>query len=313
MKRIYQSLVRWFASNSFYDSSIELLPNKIDWVRTLPFILLNLSCLLVFWVGFSWVALTTAVALYFLRVFSIGAFYHRYFSHRTYKTNRFWQMIFAILGLSAAQRGPLWWAAHHRQHHMCADKESDAHSPVHHGFLWSHLGWFMSSKNYYYNPERIKDFTKYPELVFLDRYDGLVPFVLGVLLFLSGVLLQHVAPGLGTSGWQMFIWGFSISTVMVFHTTVSVNSLAHKYGKQRFHTEDNSRNSFLLALFTLGEGWHNNHHHYPATARQGFFWWELDMTYYVLKLFEKLRMIREVRGVPKLILEKNLINNTYQK
>ncbi len=305
MKQIYQSLIRSFSCNNIYDSSVELLPNQIDWIRTLPFIFLNLSCILVIWVGFSWVAFTTAMTLYFLRVFFIGAFYHRYFSHRTYKTNRFWQFIFAILALSAAQRGPLWWASHHRQHHMCADKEMDAHSPVRHGFLWSHFGWFMSTKNYYYNPERIKDFAHYPELVFLDRYDGLVPFLLAILLFSSGVLLQHVSPALGTSGWQMLIWGFSISTVMVFHTTVSINSLSHKYGKRRFKTEDNSRNSFLLALITLGEGWHNNHHHYPAAARQGFFWWELDITYYLLKLFEKLRIVRDVRGVPKLILKKN--------
>ncbi len=307
MKYIYQSLIRWFSNHNVYNNSVDLLPNKIDWIRTLPFVVLNLSCLFVGWVGFSWVAFTVAVVSYFLRVFFIGAFYHRYFSHRTYKTNRAWQFVFAILGLSAAQRGPLWWASHHRQHHMYADKEIDAHSPVRHGFLWSHFGWFMSIKNYHYNPERIQDLSQYPELVFLDRYDGLVPFIFAVLLFLLGMLLQHVAPQLGTNSWQMLIWGFSISTVMVFHTTVSINSLAHQYGKRRFKTEDNSRNSFILALFTLGEGWHNNHHHYPAAARQGFFWWELDITYYVLKLFEKLRIISHVRGVPKSILEKNLI------
>lgn len=310
MKQIYQTLIRWFSSNNeAYSNDVTLLPNKIDWAGTLPFLFLNLSCLLVIWVGFSWVAAITAIVLYFLRVFFIGAFYHRYFSHRTYKTNRFWQFIFAVLGLSAAQRGPLWWASHHRQHHISADKEMDAHSPVHHGFLWSHMGWFMSTKNYYYNPERVKDFSKYPELVFLDRHDALIPVILAALLFGAGALLQHFSPGLGTSGWQMLIWGFSISTIMVFHTTVSINSLAHKYGKRRFKTDDNSRNSFILALFTLGEGWHNNHHHYPATARQGFFWWELDVTYYILKLFEKLRIVSDVRGVPKIILQKNLINS----
>lgn len=310
MKQFYQSLIRWFSSNNeAYNSDVHLLPNKIDWIGTLPFVILNLSCLLVIWVGFSWVAATTALVLYVLRVFFIGAFYHRYFSHRTYKTNRFWQFIFAILGLSAAQRGPLWWASHHRQHHISADKEMDAHSPVRHGFLWSHMGWFMSTKNYYYNPERIKDFSKFPELVFLDRHDAIVPIVLASLLFGAGVLLHHFAPGLGTNGSQMLIWGFSISTIMVFHTTVSINSLAHRYGKRRFKTDDNSRNSFILALFTLGEGWHNNHHHYPATARQGFFWWELDITYYMLKLFEKLGMVSDVRGVPKPILEKNRIKS----
>ena len=161
MKQVYQSLVRWFVcNNTVYNSSFELLPNKIDWLGTVPFILLNLSCFLVIWVGYSRVAVVTAVVLYFLRVFFIGAFYHRYFAHRTYKANRFWQFVFAILGSSAVQRGPLWWAAHHRKHHTCADKDMDAHSPVQHGFLWSHLGWFMATKNYFYNSERIKDFAK---------------------------------------------------------------------------------------------------------------------------------------------------------
>ena len=307
MKEIYQSLIRWFFNTNLYHSSLEYLPNKVDWVRTLPFIALNLSCLLVIWAGFSWVAFDVALGLYFLRVFSIGAFYHRYFSHRTFKTNRFWQLIFAILGLSAAQRGPLWWAAHHRRHHTCSDQASDAHSPLHHGFWWSHLGWFMSEKNYYYNPERIQDLAKFPELVFLDRFDNMVPLLLGVLLFAVGAVLQHKMPSLGTSGLQMFVWGFSISTIAVFHTTVSINSLSHQFGRRRYQTTDTSRNNIFLAILTLGEGWHNNHHHYPAAARQGFFWWEIDITYYCLKLLEKIHIVSDVRGVPPSILKKNLV------
>lgn len=306
MKQIGQILISLFANDS--SSGIKLdAPNKVNWIRALPFILLNLSCLLVFYVGFSWTAFTVATALYFVRVFSIGAFYHRYFSHRAFKTNRFWQFIFAILGSSAAQRGPLWWATHHRQHHQVADQAEDQHSPVQHGFLWSHIGWFLSSRNYYYNPERVKDLARYPELIFLDRHDTLVPISLAVILFLVGVFLQHTYPELGTSGLQLLIWGFCLSTIAVFHTTVSINSISHRYGKRRFNTTDNSRNSLLLALLTLGEGWHNNHHHYPATAKQGFMWWEIDITYYLLKLLEKLHIISELRGVPKEILEKNLV------
>jgi stearoyl-CoA desaturase (delta-9 desaturase) len=305
MKAIYQSLIKWVANQNLYDPEIKY-PDKIDWLRALPFILLNLSVVAVFWVGFSWVALTTALILWVTRVFSIGAFYHRYFSHRTYKANRFWQFIFAIMGATAVQRGPLWWATHHRQHHMYADEYEDAHSPVKHGFLWSHIGWFMSKKHYYYNPERVKDLARFPELVFLDRFDSLVPLLLATSLFVAGVLMHRYAPGLGTTGWQMFIWGFSISTIAVFHTTVSINSISHRWGKRRFQTKDNSRNSLFLALLTLGEGWHNNHHHYPGTARQGFMWWEVDITFYVLKLMERLRIISDVRGVPKTILDKNL-------
>lgn len=307
MKEIYKSLLKWVSNQNEYDPIIRY-PDKIDWLRALPFILLNLSCLLVIWVGFSWVAFTTALVLYFLRVFSIGAFYHRYFSHRAYKTNRFWQLIFAILGASAVQRGPLWWATHHRQHHMVADQVEDVHSPVHHGFLWSHIGWFMSKRHYYYNPDRVSDLARYPELVFLDRFDSLIPILLAVSLYVAGTILHHTAPALGTSGWQMFVWGFSISTIAVFHTTVSINSLSHQFGNRRFKTKDNSRNNFFLALLTLGEGWHNNHHHYPSTARQGFMWWEIDVTFYMLKLMERIGIISDVRGVPKPILEKNLIS-----
>jgi stearoyl-CoA desaturase (delta-9 desaturase) len=306
MKEIFKSLLKWVSNQNEFDATIQQ-PNKIDWLRAMPFIFLNLSCLLVFWVGFSWVALTTALVLYFVRVFSIGAFYHRYFSHRTYKANRFWQFIFAIMGASAVQRGPLWWASHHRTHHMVADQFEDAHSPVHHGFLWSHIGWFMSKRHYNYNPERVGDLARYPELVFLERFDSLIPILLGVSLFVAGVILHHTAPHLGTTGAQMLIWGFSISTIAVFHTTVTINSLSHQFGRRRFQTLDNSRNNWFFAILTLGEGWHNNHHHYPAAARQGFMWWEIDITYYMLKLMEKVGMISDVRGVPKPILEKNRV------
>jgi stearoyl-CoA desaturase (delta-9 desaturase) len=190
-----------------------------------------------------------------------------------------------------------------------SDEPEDAHSPVQHGFLWSHVGWFLSEKNYYYNPAKVSDLAKFPELVFLDRFDSLVPILLGVSLFCVGVLLHHVAPALGTSGSQMLIWGFCISTVAVFHTTVTINSVSHTFGSKRFKTKDNSHNSFIMALLTLGEGWHNNHHHYPSSTCQGFMWWEIDITYYILKLMEKLHIVSDVRGVPKAILEKNLLKD----
>lgn len=305
MKTLLRTAKKWVASENNYDPNVEY-SDKIDWLRTIPFILVNLGCLLVFYFGFSWVAFSTALVLYFVRLFSIGGFYHRYFSHRTYQTNRFWQLVFAIIAASSAQRGPLWWAAHHRQHHTCADQPADAHSPVQHGFLWSHVGWFLSKKHYYYNPERVKDLAKFPELVFLDRYDSTVPAFLFVSLLVAGILLKTFCPQLGTGPGQMVVWGFCISTIALFHTTVSINSLSHVFGRKRFKTADNSRNNFLLALLTLGEGWHNNHHHYPATARQGFMWWEIDITFYILKLFEKLGMIWDVRGVPASVLKKNL-------
>jgi stearoyl-CoA desaturase (delta-9 desaturase) len=306
MKDFFRSFKQWFA-NSYADTApADGGSDAIDWVRALPFILLNLSCLFVFKVGFSWAALITAVVLCYIRVFAIGAFYHRFFSHRAFKTNRFWQFIFALLACSAVQRGPLWWVTHHRQHHVNADTPLDAHSPVQHGFWWSHMGWFLSKKHYYYNFQLVKDLVKFPELIFLDRYDGLVPTLFALGTFAFGALLAHFAPSLHTNGWQMLVWGFCISTMMVFHITVSINSIAHKIGKQRFVTDDTSRNNLWLALLTLGEGWHNNHHHYPSTAKQGFHWWEIDITYYILKLFEKMGMIWDVKGVPPTILTKNL-------
>lgn len=306
MKKILQTPLNWISSQNDYNPDANH-SDKIDWIRTTPFILLNLGCLLVFYFGFSWTAFITAAVLYVVRVFFIGAFYHRYFSHKTYQTNRFWQFVFAIMSASCVQRGPLWWAAHHRQHHMCSDEPVDAHSPVQHGFWWSHMGWFMSKKHFHYNPDRVRDLSRYPELVFLDRHDSLIPTLLFIALFAAGKLLHIYAPQLNTDAGQMVVWGFCISTIALFHTTVTINSLSHVFGKKRFDTKDNSRNNVFLALLTLGEGWHNNHHHYPATARQGFMWWEIDITYYVLKLMEKAGIIWDVKNVPKSVLQKDLI------
>jgi len=278
-------------------------PSRVDWARVLPFLAMHAGCLAVIWVGFSGVAIAVTIALYLLRMFAITGFYHRYFSHRTFKTSRAGQFIFALLGASAVQRGPIWWAAHHRYHHSHSDKPDDIHSPLQHGFLWSHMGWFMSHQHFVADLSGVKDLIKYPELRFLDRFDIAVPAALGVGVFFLGVLLQHVAPGLGTSGWQMLVWGFFISTVAVYHGTYTINSLSHVCGRQRYRTGDASRNNIWLALITLGEGWHNNHHHYPASVRQGFYWWEFDMTFYMLKLMSFCGLIWDLRPVPAAVRE----------
>ncbi|MEJ2513981.1 MAG: fatty acid desaturase [Gammaproteobacteria bacterium] len=275
----------------------------VDWVRVVPFIGLHLACLGVIWTGWSAVAVSVAVALYFLRIFAITAFYHRYFSHRSFKAGRAAQFIFAVLGASAGQRGPLWWAAHHRAHHAHSDQPEDVHSPVRHGFLWSHMGWFLSRHHYDADLGRVRDLARFPELRWLDEHDYFVPVALAVGLFCLGVVLERWAPGLGTDGWQMLVWGFFISTAAVYHGTYTINSLSHRFGRQRYDTGDESRNNFWLALITLGEGWHNNHHHYPVAARQGFYWWELDLTYYGLKLLSLLGVIRDLKPVPARVLE----------
>ena len=215
--------------------------------------------------------------------FRSTAFYHRYFSHRAFKTSRWFQFVGHFLGNAAAQRGPLWWAAHHREHHRHSDREGDVHSPHVHGFLWSHMGWFMEGSNFSKDRTGIRDLTKYPELRFLDRYDLVAPVVLALGMFFWGATLERWSPQLGTNGWQMLVWGFLVSTVILYHVTYAINSLAHVFGSQRFPTADHSRNNLWLALITFGEGWHNNHHYYPSAARQGFYWWEIDVTYYILR------------------------------
>lgn len=297
------SLVRWFDSWAGVEGIRETDPQHVDWSRVVPFVVLHLMCLGVIWVGWSWVAVGTAASLYVIRMFAITGFYHRYFPHRAFKTSRWCQFAFALLGAAAVQRGPLWWAAHHRNHHRHSDEAADVHSPNQHGLLWSHMGWITSRPNFVTRRRLVSDLDLYPELRFLDRFDIIVPVLLAVGLFAFGSLLNAATPGLGTSGAQMLIWGFFISTVVLFHGTNTINSLAHQFGSQRYQTGDESRNNFWLALVTLGEGWHNNHHHYPASARQGFYWWEVDLTYYGLVLLSWLGLIWDLKPVPARVLD----------
>jgi stearoyl-CoA desaturase (delta-9 desaturase) len=292
----------WLELSDRFGAAPEGNPYAIDWMRVVPFIGVHLACLGVIWTGWSPVALAVAVGLYFLRMFAITGFYHRYFSHRSFRASRPAQFVFALLGASAAQRGPIWWAAHHRAHHAHPDEPADIHSPVQHGFWWSHMGWFLSRHHYDADPRRVRDLLRFPELKWLDDNDFVVPVALALLLFLAGAALERWAPGLGTDAWQMLVWGFFVSTVALYHGTYTINSLAHRFGRRRFDTGDESRNSFWLALITLGEGWHNNHHHYPVSARQGFYWWEVDLTYYGLKLLAALGLVRDLKPVPDSVL-----------
>jgi len=297
------ALVQWFDSDYGHDdfAAARARPDRVNFGRSLAFVFLHAICLSGFWVGWSWTAVAVAVALYWVRMFAITGFYHRYFSHRSFQTSRLMQFLFAALGASAIQRGPLWWAAHHRAHHQHSDAETDTHSPKQHGFWWAHMGWITSPRNFPTDYSRVKDLARYPELVFLNRFDALVPLLLGAALYGAGAWLAHAHPALGTSGAQLLVWGF-ISTVVLFHCTCFINSLAHVFGRQRFATGDDSRNSLLLALLTLGEGWHNNHHHYMHSTRQGFYWWEIDLTYYALKVLSWTGLIWNLRPVPVEVL-----------
>ena len=297
------SFIRWFDAYAIDDIEKCGFKRSVDWSRAIPFIALHISVLFVFVVGVSTAAIATMLVLYAVRMFAITAFYHRYFSHKAFKTSRITQFAFALIGASSVQRGPLWWAAHHRMHHINSDKENDEHSPRLHGFLWSHMGWFLSRHNFATRLDKISDFAKYPELKFIDRFDILIPVLLALSLYGFGELLAAYYPTLETNGWQMLVWGFVISTLALYHITFTINSLAHTIGKRRFQTKDDSRNNWFLALLTFGEGWHNNHHYYPGSARQGFLWWEIDISYYLLRILQAIGLIWDLRPVPERVLK----------
>ena len=262
---------------------------RFEFAGTIPFVLIHLAALvggiLVEWTA---EAIGIAVVSYWARMFGVTAGYHRYFSHRTFKLSRLGQFLMALLAQSSAQRGALWWAAHHRHHHKHSDAPDDVHSPVQRGFWYSHVGWIFSDNSQTHS-ERIKDLTKYPELVWLDRYHHIPAIALALFSYWLA----------GASG--LFI-GFFMSTVVLWHATFTINSLSHVWGSRRYETTDDSRNNAFLAFITLGEGWHNNHHHYQASVRQGFAKWEIDLTYLTLKVMEKLRLVSELREPPERIM-----------
>lgn len=261
-------------------------------VTSVSFLILHLACLATLWVAFSWKAVALGVGLYLVRMFAITAGYHRYFSHRTFKLDRVSQFVIAFLAQTSAQKGVLWWAAHHRHHHKASDTPEDIHSPLSHGFWWSHVGWVLSDKYDRYDPASIQDFGKFPELRFLDTYHWICPWLLGTATFAFGRWT-------GIGGLSALVWGFFVSTVFLWHGTFSINSLSHLWGTRRFATTDDSRNNWLLAIIMLGEGWHNNHHYYQSSCRQGLRWWEVDFTFYALKILSWVGVVREMKTFPK--------------
>ncbi len=235
--------------------------------------------------GFSWWGLALALAFYVPRMFFVTGAYHRYFSHRSFKTSRWFQFVLALGATCTGQKGPLWWAAHHRLHHKLSDAPGDLHSVVQSGFWWAHHGWILSNDLEGTDLSRIKDFAKYPELRWLNRFWMVPPVAVGTITFFAG-------------GFFALVWAFAVCQVLTWHGTFTINSLSHVWGGRRYATDDDSRNNFVLAVITMGEGWHNNHHHYQVSARQGFFWWELDCTYYVLRLLEAVGLVWDLHGVP---------------
>jgi stearoyl-CoA desaturase (Delta-9 desaturase) len=255
------------------------------WLRNLPFLVMHVACLAMFVISPDVWSLSICGLLYFVRAFAITAGYHRYFAHRSYKTSRLFQFVMAWLGCSAMQKGPLWWAAHHRTHHRHSDVEQDPHSPIARDFWWSHIGWILAADHDDTNWSAIRDWRNYPELRWLNRLHWLPGLTLASLCWLI-------------DGWSGLVWGFLLSTIVLYHATFAVNSFCHLWGTRRYATADASRNNPWIALLIMGEGWHNNHHHYQSSANQGFFWWEIDISYYLLRFLGFLGLIWAIRKPP---------------
>jgi len=283
-------------AKSSYVETNELFLGK-DSINFIGFAGAHVAALIgLFFVEWSWNLIYWCIAMYYIRMFGITGGYHLYFSHKSYSTSRPFQFVLAFLGGMSLQKGALWWAAHHRHHHKYADQEEDVHSPTLKGFLWSHTGWFLLSNEYVETKWKyIPDFTKYPELLWLNTHHTIPSVILAALLLVFG-------------GFQLFFWGFLVSTVLLWHGTFTINSLAHVFGSRRYATEDTSKNNFFLSLVTLGEGWHNNHHTYKSAAHNGFFWWEIDPTFYMLKLLSYIGLIHDLKMAPLDKLEEKLIS-----
>lgn len=263
--------------------------DDIVYPSAIPFVLVHVACLGAIWTGVTTSAVALCIGLYWLRMFAVGAGYHRYFSHRAYSTSRAFQFVLAVLAQSTAQKSVLWWAAKHRHHHLHSDTVEDVHSPRQSGFFYSHLGWIFARRHDDTDLGKVADLARYPEIAWLHRHELVPAIVLAVLCFL-------------VAGWAGLVVGFFWSTVLLYHGTFCINSLAHVHGRQRYVTGDDSRNNWALALFTMGEGWHNNHHAYQSSARQGFRWWEIDATYYVLRLLSVVGVVWDLKSPPAQVL-----------
>lgn len=263
----------------------DMFSRVLGLVSLVLFVAMHLACLLVIAFPPTWPLVLLACGSYLVRMWAITVGFHRYFSHRSFRTGRVFQFVLALLGTTAMQNGPLWWASWHRRHHKFVDTLKDPHSPSVYGFWYAHVAWVFDPKNDYTDLSNVKDLARFPELRFLDRFAWLplVAYALGIYAI---------------GGFAGVVWGFFVSTIALNHAVFFINSLAHMWGSRRYDTNDTSRNNPLLAALTLGEGWHNNHHFYMSAARQGFFWWEIDISYYTLVVLSWLGVVHQVHEPP---------------
>lgn len=242
-------------------------------------------------------AIGSALLAYAAGMFSSSAGYHRYFSHRSFQTSRWFAFLLGWAAESTLQRGVLWWAAVHRHHHRHSDEPADLHSPVCHGFVHSHIGWVISPEANRIDLGPVADLMRRPELVWLDRY-YLIP---GIAFPVAVGLFGLTVGGLHGCLWAL-TWAWAVPLVLLYHGSFTINSVNHVWGNRVYDTPDDSRNNAVLALVSFGEGWHNNHHHYPTSCRQGFLWWQFDITFYVLTLLSWVGLVWDLKAPPARVL-----------
>lgn len=282
--------------------------------------LVHVASLGIFFVPFDYSLLLYTAVTFFVRTFGWEAGSHRYFSHRSYKTSRAFQLFLAVLAASGGQRGPIWWATYHRAHHRDSDTQTDPHSPTHRGFWYAHMGWFLDPKNIDTDLDAAKDLSRFPELVWVNKYHYIFPYILMVLIFCLGAFANILGPKLhgAVGGLSAVIWCFFLSTMLSLQATFVINTITHGFSPRlfsyrRFNLDDTTTNNWLLAIPTMGASWHNNHHRFMGAAKAGFYWWELDLTYYILKILSWLRIVWDLQPVPKKVLDQGTNTVVKQK
>lgn len=271
-----------------------IIPEKptrapLDWVAVFFFGTIHVLALLAPWF-FSWSAVAVTLFLHWL-FGSIGIClgYHRLLSHRSLQVPRWLEYAIAIIGALALQGGPIFWVAGHRLHHAhTEDIDQDPYSAKR-GFWWSHMLWIFYPKPEFFDYEKYQKFA--PDLVrqgfyrWLNRYFLFLQIPLAIILYLIG-------------GWSWVIYGMLVRVVLLWHSTWMINSVTHMWGYRTFDVPDNSRNLWWAAIFTYGEGWHNNHHAYPQVAKAGWRWWEVDVTWWSIWVLKSLGLVQKVNLPP---------------
>jgi sn-1 stearoyl-lipid 9-desaturase len=260
---------------------------EVNWVTTAFMVMFHLGAIAALFF-FTWKALAVAILLWWVAGgLGIGMGYHRLLTHRGYKTPKWVEYFLTICATLALEGGPIFWVATHRIHHQFSDQEGDPHSPID-GTWWAHMGWILTGKSMHHDTETlaryVPDLTKDKFHVWLTKYHYVPMIVAGLILLAVG-------------GLPWLLWGIFFRTVFLLHCTWAVNSASHIWGPRRFATKDLSTNNVWVALFTFGEGWHNNHHAHPVSARHGLAWYEVDVNWYGIWLLKKLGLARHVYKV----------------